>query len=892
MGEEHWLFTIPLRLRSLFRRAQVDQELDDELRDHLERKTEEYIAKGMTPEQARRRVRVDLGGLEQTKEKCRDARGLNFLDTLPKDVRFGLRMLRRSPGFAATAILSLALGIGATTAIFTVVDRLLLRQLPFPTADRLVRIQSLIVGARRGTGVASYPDFLDWRAQNQGFDGMAAFETKDFTLIGPREPVHLQGGVVSAQLFSLIGVTPALGRGFLLKEDNPAEANGTDPVILSYGLWQREFGSDPSVLGRSIRLGNEPFTVVGVMPQMFQFPVQAEPVELWTTIANEARGGANATTANRSAHFLDVIAILKRGVPLQKAQAEMVTIASALNKQHPENKPRTVQIMPEIQAVVGPLRTPLLVLLGTVACVLLIVCANVANLLLARAVGRHREMAVRAALGASRGRALRQLLTESLILGLLGGTAGVVLALGLVKLLVRLLPVVIPRLNSIGLDARLLGFTFVISLFTAILFGLAPALRVSKIDLIESLKESRAGSASRGRGGDGVRNALVISEVALASLLLPCAALLLQSFVHLTHADPGFDPHHVLTFQLDSPAGTQSLVFFRDVVTRISTLPGVSSASAVASLPLTGDNIRSSMEIEGQPTATGSRHSVNFNVVAPNYLHTVGIAVVAGRDFTEHDDAKSTPVVIVNRALASRFFPHQDPIGRHIRPGVGNGYPPGEPPMREIVGVIGDVEQTVVGAEPAPEVYAPLAQSPFGTMFVVVRAAIDPQVIVEPARLQVASVNKDVPLYHVKTLDQYFDESVAVPGFVAFLVSTFAGLALLLASVGVYGVMSYTVVRATHEIGVRVALGAKQTDVLKLIVGQGARLTLIGLAIGVVGALALTRLLSSLLYGVKATDLRTFLFVSLVLTVVAFIASYIPARRAMKVDPIIALRCE
>jgi putative ABC transport system permease protein len=892
MGAELWLFTIPLRLRSLFRRAQVDQELDDELRDHLEGKTAEYIAKGMIPEEARRQARVDLGGIQQTKEKCHDVRGLDFLDTLPQDVRFGLRMLSRNPGFAATAILTLALGIGATTAIFSVVDCLLLRRLPFPTADRLVRIQSLIVGARRGTGIASYPDFLDWRAQNQSFDGMAVFETKDFTLIGPREPVHLQGAVVSAQLFSLLGVTPAFGRSFLLKEDNPATANGTDPVILSYGLWQREFGADPSVLGRSIRLGDKPFTVVGVMPRLFQFPVQAEPVELWTTIATEAQGGTDAMTANRGEHFLDVVAILKRGVALERAQAEMVTIASSLSKQHPEIKPRTVQIVPEIQAIVGPLRTPLFVLLGAVACVLLIVCANLANLLLARAVGRHKEMAVRAALGASRGRVLRQLLTESLMLGLLGGGVGLALALGFLKLLVRLLPVVIPRLNSIGLDARLLGFTFVISLFTGILFGIAPALRVSKIGLTESLRESREGSASRGRGRDGVRKALVVSEVALASVLLPCAALLLQSFVYLTHADPGFDPHHVVTFRLDSPAGRPSPLFFREVVTRVRTLPGVSSASAVASLPLTGDNIKSSIEIEGQPTPMRSRPSANFNAVEPNYLRTVGIALVAGRDFTDHDDAKSSPVVIVNRTLASRFFPHQDPIGRHVRPGISNGDSPGGPPMREIVGVIGDVEQTVVGAEPAPEVYAPLAQSPFQTMFVVVRAAIDAQSIVDPARLQVASVDKDVPVYRVQTLDDYFEQSVAVPGFVALLVSTFAGLAVLLASVGVYGVMSYIVVRATHEIGVRVALGAKQKDVLKLVVGQGARLTTMGLAIGMVGSLALTRLLSSMLYGVKATDPLTFVFVSIILTVVALIATYIPARRALKIDPMMALRCE
>jgi len=879
----------------MFWRKRKQSDFAAEIEAHLELEMERLKEQGMSEEEARAAARRAFGNLTQAQECFYESGRWLWWDHLVQDLRFGLRVLRRNPGFAATAILTLALGIGATTAIFSIVDTVALKPLPFPTADRLMRIRSVFVNTDNGSGVASYPDFLDWRARNHVFDGVAVFRTNDFTLIGLREPLHLQGAVVSARLFSLLGVTPALGRSFLPEEDSPATTSGADPVILSYGLWQREFGSDALVLGRTVQLGDRGFAVVGVMPPAFQYPIQAEPIELWTTIAVDARGGANAMAEQRGAHYLDVVALLKPGVKVERAQAEMAAITSVMNQQHPENKPRTVRIVPEIRALVGSLLTPLLLLLGAVGCVLLIVCVNVANLLLARATGRHKEMALRAALGASRGRAIGQLLTESVALGLLGGGLGLALALASLRLLVRLIPAEVPRLNAMGLDARLLSFAFLVSLLAGILFGLAPALRVSKIGLTESLKESGPGSGSGGNKHSRLREALVVSEVALAVVLLLGAGLLIQSFLCLTRVDPGFGPHRVLTFQLDSPAGLEDAripAFFREVVARLRVLPGVRSASAVASLPLTGDNIGSSIEIEGAPTPLGSRPRADFNAVEPNYFRTLGIPRLAGRDFTELDDSKSAPVVIVNRTLAQRFFPNQDPLGKHVRPGIGNGYFPGEPPMREIVGVINDVKQSGLGSEAAPEVYAPLAQSPFGTMLLVVRTANDPLSTVEAARRQVASLDKNLPIYNVETLDQYFAQSAAEPRFITLLMGGFAGLALLLACLGIYGVISYIVAQRAHEIGIRMALGAQKGDVLRMVIGEGLRPALAGVAIGIAGALKLTRLLSSLLYGIKPTDALTFIAVAVILTSVGLLASYIPARRATKVDPMVVLRYE
>jgi putative ABC transport system permease protein len=880
------------RCAALLRKHRLDEDLDEELRAHINFAVEEHMMRGMNAQQARTAALKELGGMTQTREDYRMQRGLPFLEALSQDIRYALRQLRKSPGFTFVALLTLALGIGATTALFSVVDAVMLKPLPFPNAARLVRVESVVAASGRG-GEASYPDFVDLRARNHVADGMAAFDTGDFTLIGQREPEHLQGAVVSAQLFSLLGVTPALGRTFRDEEDKSGATNGTDAVILSYGLWQREFGSDASVLGRVIQLGDRRFTVVGVMPQRFQFPIQAEPIELWTTIAFDSRGGPNDMTVQRGAHYLDVVALLKPGVTVQQAQAELATIASSLNKEHPENKPRTTRIVPELQLLTGDLRTPMFALLGAVGCVLLMVCANIANLLLARATGRRKEMAVRIALGASRRRVVSQLLVESLVLGLLGGGLGLGLALSSFQFLVRIVP--IPRLGTIGLDARLLAFALLVSLLSGLFFGLAPALQASKVSLTESLKKT--GRSGNGQDRARLQSTLVVSEIALAVVLLLGAGLLLQSFLHLTRVDPGFDPHNVLTFQLDSPAGMRDAQFpgfFREAVSRIAALPGVTSASTAAYLPLTGDHISSSIEIEGQPTPMASRPSADFTMIEPNYFRTVGTTMLNGRDFTAQDNLSSTPVVIVNQALARTFFPNQNPIGKHVRPGIGNGYGSGPDnlPMREIVGVIQDMKQQGPGAAAAPEVYAPLAQSPFDTMFILARTANDPASLVRAARQQVASLDKNLPIYHVKTLDQYFADSVAEPRFGSLLLGTFAGLAVLLACLGVYGVVSYAVVQRTREIGIRMALGAGGGRVVRSVLFRGMLLALIGVTIGLAGSFALVHLLSSMLFGVQATDPVTFALAALALLSVAALASYIPARRAAAIDPMQALRTE
>jgi len=882
-----------LRIRSLLRKNWVEQELGDEVSFHLEELTKQNLAQGMNAEDARYAALRELGGVERIKEECRDMRRVNYVENFVQDVRYGMRQLARNPGFATVAVLTLALGIGVNTAIFSVVNAVLLSPLPFAAPQQLVSV----VSTRRGNvpGNVSYPDFADWQAQNHVFSQIAAYDTDNFTLTGQGEAMHIQGAVVSADLFSLLGVAPVLGRSFLPDEDKLPAAGGAFAIILSHRLWQQRFHADPGIVGRTIEIDNRNFMVVGVMPAGFQFPLETEAADFWMTMAINfvTVPGEPSIADQRGAGFLDVIARLKPHVSQAEALAEMSTIVSRLNKQYTDRAPRGVQVVPEIDRVAGPARPALLILLAAVACVLLIACANVANLMLARGASRRKEMAVRAALGAGRGRIVCQLLTESVLLALLGGALGAALGFWGISGLINLLPVDIPRLAAVHVDSTVLLFTVLVSMLTGIVSGLAPAAQSSRLDSAESFKESGHGLSEglhRSRG----RSVLVVADVAVAAVLLVGAGLLINSFLRLQRVDPGFNPQHMLTFKMDLPyvrySGLNQTQFFERAIERLKHLPGVVSASAVLPLPLNGDEVATFLTIEGQPVVENNRPRAGYSWVEPGYFRTVSIPLVKGRDFTAADDLTTTPVVIINQSFARQFFSHQDPIGQRIKPGIDNGYKTS--PMREIVAVVGDVRQYGLASPAGPEVYVPLAQSPLGSMNFVVHTAGDPLSMVGSVRQEIGGMDKDLPFYGVTTFDEYLGLGFAAPRFLTVLLGLFAALALALAAVGLYGLVSYSASRRTHEIGIRVALGAERGDVLRLVVGQGFKLALIGVVIGTAGALASTRLLSSLLYGVKPTDPATFVAVALVLAVVALAASYIPARRATRVDPMVALRYE
>jgi len=813
------------------------------------------------------------------------------MNTLLQDLRYGARMLLKNPGFTLIATLTLALGIGANTTIFSVVNAVLLRPLPFREPAALMTVQVLDARNNNPSG-ASYPNFADWRAESRSFERLAVFRTSNFTLTGGDEPARLNGAVVSADMFALLGVTPSLGRDFRAEEDRA----GARVVILSHGLWRRRFNADPQALGRNVTLNNQSFAVVGVMPAGFQFPIGAEPVDLWTTIALDmtTADGGDAMAAQRGLGYLRVIGRLKPQVTIARAQAEMDTIARRLERQYPDdNAHQGIRLISAHEHLVGDVWRPLLTIFGAVGCVLLIACVNVANLLLARATARYREMAIRAALGANRGRVIRQLLTESFLLALAGGVCGVLLALWGTDLLVSLSPENIPRLQEVGVDGRALGFTLLVSLLTGVVFGMAPALQASKTELTDALKEG-------GRGGDGARRnrlraALVIAEVAIALVLMIGAGLLTGSFWRLTQVNPGFDPRQTLTFRLSLPdskySDSRAVAFFERLQARLQNLPGARSASVTFGLPFGSSRIGTDLEIEGRPVASGDRPHIDCQIVLPDYFRTLGIRLIKGRDFTARDDLNARPVAIINETVARRFFPNEDPIGKRLRPGITSG--PGDAPMREIIGVAGDVKYRSLTADVPPEVYMPYPQLTITTgMWIALRTDADPRSLIRAARAEVQALDKELPIYEVKTLDQYLGSAVAPPRFNALLLAIFGGVALLLTAIGLYGVVSYAATQRTREIGVRMALGAQMRDVLTLVVTQGMKLALAGVVIGLAAAAALTQLMKGLLFGVSATDPLTFIVTALALMSVALLACYIPARRAAKVDPMMALRSE
>jgi putative ABC transport system permease protein len=813
------------------------------------------------------------------------------METLLQDIRFGLRMLLKSPGVSIVATIALALGIGANTAIFSVVNAVLLRPLPFPNSEAVMSVFETDQQRGQLRGSYSYPNFFDLREQNHVFERVACHHTSDFILTGHGEPARLQGAVVTSDLFPLLGVAPMYGRTFVPDEDKPGDSGRV--VVLSQALFQRFFSGDPNIVNQQITLDGQSYTVVGVMPQSFEFPIQNEPVELWTTISSDA-SGKTPITQQRGAHFLRITARLKPGVSKDQAQAEVNTIAARLQEQYPDtNAHKGIFVESALAALVGDTRPALLILLAAVACVLLIACANVANLLLARAMTRHKEMAIRSALGASRLRVVRQLLTESVLLSLTGGAVGLLLAAWWSDLLMALGKEDIPRAEHVGLDWRVLGFTFGVSVLTGVIFGLVPALHSAKTELTESLKEGRG--SGEGARRNRIRGVLVVSELAIAVVLLVGAGLLMKSLWRLQNVNPGLEPHNILTFNLalpESKYGSEKQArFFHDLNTRLATIPGVQSASAVLPLPLSGDRFGISFQIDGRPVAKKDEPSADFFVTDVGYFRSMGIPIIKGRDFNDRDQHNSPPVIIVTETFARQYFPHEEALGKRIQPGIST-YENDKSTMREIVGVVGDVRNRALNTEAKPAYYVPQTQIPFNQMIAVVKTTTDPKSVLSAVTKQVAAFDKDLPVFGVKTMEEYLASSVAAPRFNTTLLTIFAAVALVLTIVGLYGVMSYSVAQRTGEIGIRLALGAQTKDVLGMIVKQGLFLVLLGLVIGLVGAFALMRIIAGLLFGVTTKDPFTFVSAAVLLLFVALLACIIPARRATKVDPMDALRCE
>ncbi len=878
-----------LRLRALLRKAEMERELDEELRFHLEKEAEQNLARGMAREEARLAALRSFGGVERVKEESRDVRGVRFVEELWQDLRYGARMLFRKPSFTSIAVLTLGLGIGANTAIFTIVDATLLRGLPYKDSDSLVQVwETRQVGEIKQMD-ASYPDYLDWGQQSEVIDGICGYTEwgGSFTLTGRAEPERIEGARVTASFFSVLGVAPLLGRTFLPDEDRP-QAERT--VILSYGLWQRRFGADPSIVGRSLILDGSDYTVLGILPGSFQFAPMGK-AQLWVPLRPTP-----AQLNLRFMHWLDVIVRLKPGVSLAQAQAQMSTVGERIERENPDSHTGAgLKLVPLHEQIIGSIGSLLLVLLGAVGFVLLIACANVANLLLLRAAARRQEISMRLALGATRWRLVRQLVTESLLLTLMGGVLGLALATWSIELLLTAIPAAqldsMPYLQGLTLNARVFGFTGALLLLTGVVFGLAPAWQSAKLDLQAVLKDGNRTAAGTGR--QRFRSLLVVSEIALALVLLVGAGLLIKSTLRLLEVKLGFKPERLMTMQLELPSSRyssdeQTRAFHQQLLPHIEALPGVVGVASVNWLPLEGGPV-DLLRVEGQPPPPPSEvPKTTTHVVSSDYFRTMGIALIKGRFFTDDDNPSSPGVVVINGALAEKLFAKQDPVGRRI---IFEG---GEPKPFEIVGVVDDERVGELDEEAAAVVYHPYLQEPWTKLNLVVRTAGDPVGIVNAVRGEVRAIDPDLALYSVVTMEQLIAErpSTFLRRYPALLMVVFAAIALILAAIGIYGVISYSVNQRTHEIGVRMALGAQRRDVLRLIIGQGLVLILFGVGGGLAAALALTRLMHSLLFGVSATDPLTFIIVTALLALVALLACYIPARRATKVDPLIALRYE
>lgn len=885
-----------IRLRSwtaaMLCRTRKEREMDEEMRFHIEAYAADLVGRGVAPREALRQARVEFGGIETAKEECRDAVGVSFLETLFQDVRHGIRAMLRTPVFTAIAVIVLALGIGANTAIFSVVDAVLLRPLAYRDSDRLLTI------LMNGEGPVSVANYIDWHDQSHSFAAMGAADYWSPNLTGIDAPEHIAGLKVTQSLFPMLGIDPLLGRVFVEGEDK----DGADrEVILSYRLWQRRFSSDRNVLGKPIVLDGNAYIVVGVMPEGFHFaPFWATKTELWVPDAFGAR------IHSRGGNSLRIFARLKDGVSLTQARAEIASITARLERQFPGTN-RDVIVTPLKEKVVGPIQTPLLVLLGAVAFVLLITCANVAHMLLARASTRQKEVAVRAALGARRGRLIRQFLTESILLGALGGAAGLLLAVAATRALIAISPANIPRVQTVSIDMRAALFLLAATILTSVGFGLVPALQASSVNVNDTLKECGRGKCE-GVDRNRLRSLLVVSEFALALMLLIGAGLMIRTFAALEAVDPGFNPHNVISMIVsvsgskEEDPGRREL-FYRQLIERVRSLPGVQAAGGINHLPLAGDLWGWHFAIEGRPKPRpGEKPGAVYRMVTPGYFSAMRLPLIRGRDITEADNVTAPGVVIVNEQAARQYWPGEDPIGQRVCFDDDTTNPAA---WLTIIGIARDAKQDSWTDKATPEAYLAAFQNRdylgdsrteaskhMNYITLVARTAADPALVGSALQEAARSFDRNLAITQVVTMDGVVAEANAQPRFEMLLLTIFAAVALVLAAVGIYGVISYSASRRTHEIGVRMSLGATRGDVLLLVLRQGVWLAVAGSVAGIAGALLLSRLMAKLLYGVQPTDPATFGAVAVGLGVVAMLACYVPARRATRIDPMAALRYE
>jgi putative ABC transport system permease protein len=878
------------RIANLFSRSKTEREIDAELSAHVEMRIEDNIADGMSPEQARRDAGLRFGNRTLIKEQVAGEDVALVIENIWRDIRLACRQLSQSPGFTLTAIVTLALGIGANVATFSVVDAVMLRPLPYDHPDQLIDLAPM--NSRFPQDYSrnlSYPDYFDLRSGNHTLAHLVSYHDNSFTMTGVGNPIHVDAEIVAWDLLPALGVKPELGRGFLPEEEKP----GTHVVLISHALWNSQFGRDPAIVGRSIHLSDELFTIIGVMPPTFRFPMTAPLNGIWTTLAADKVPG-NSSTTLRGMHFLNATGRLKPGVSAAQAEQDLSTITAHLKKQYPDTNIHidSARVRTELTALVGETRTPLIIVLGAVALVLLIACGNIANLLLARMRERQREIAMRTALGAGRGRIIRQLLVESLVLSAAGGLAGCCLAFACTPVLLHLIGDSIPRAADAGVDVRILAFAVGISSVAGLIFGIVPAITASKTELVSLLKE---GARTEATGRDWLRAALIVAQVALGLVLATSAGLLITSFLHLLRNDEGFNPDHLLTFLFETPDARYKDTrpeFYRRYFEKVRALPGVQSAAGVMIMPMTSDGADILFEDPEHPTSEAQRPDANVTLITPDYFRTMQIPLLQGRDFSDRDSMTSPQVIVVDQAFAKKFFPGENIIGKKIRPGASNG--PGDGPQwREIVGVVGSVRLSATQREMRPEMYLPSAQlSQWCCLHTVIRTSLDPRSLEPDARRLVASMDKEIPVTNVRTMQELMFLELAQPKFAMVLLGVFAALSITLTVVGLYGVMTYSIARRTREIGIRMALGAQRNHVLSKVLREAGAILAAGIGIGVLASLLSTSLLESMLYGTGARNPAVLLLVCAIAAITGLIAAFLPARRAASVDPMQALRAD